>query len=86
MPDDPIVYYPRADHPENQYYFWKSYEDRKGQDAIFVRRLKRNANPEAAPKRIADQFDATTDLGVFDVHYRGAVMHRVHLVVCHRLR
>ena len=86
VPDDPIVYYPRADHPENQYYFWKSYEDRKGQDAIFVRRLKRNANPEAAPKRIADQFDSTTDLGVFDVHYRGAVMHRVHLVVCHRLR
>lgn len=86
VPADPLVYYQAADHPENQYYFWEGYEDRKGQDAIYVRRLKRNAQPEPAPPRIADQFESTTDLGVFDAHYRGGVIHRVHLVACHRLR
>lgn len=86
VPDRPLVYYQKADHPENQYYFWQNYDDRKGQNALYVRRLKRGAEPEAIPKRIGDQFKSSEDLGVFDVNYRGRVIYGVHIVACRNLR
>jgi membrane-associated phospholipid phosphatase len=36
----PLVYYLSSDKPDNQFYFWPGYrENRKGQNALFVRRI-----------------------------------------------
>ena len=86
VPGNPLVYYQTADHPENQYYFWQGYEDRKGQDALYVRRLKLGGDPEETPDRISKQFESVEDLGVFGVNYRGREIHRVHLVACRKLQ
>lgn len=40
MGTEPLVYYRWSPRPDNQYYFWQSYLDRKGQNAIFVQELK----------------------------------------------
>jgi 4-amino-4-deoxy-L-arabinose transferase-like glycosyltransferase len=37
--EQPLVYYRRTTHPENQFYFWPGYETRKGQNAIYVQRV-----------------------------------------------
>jgi hypothetical protein len=36
---DPLVYYEAAASPENQFYFWPNYLNRKGQNALFVRQI-----------------------------------------------
>jgi membrane-associated phospholipid phosphatase len=86
VPDDPLVYYQKAEHPENQYYFWKSYGDRQGQNAIYVIRLRKNAEPVTVPGRIAEQFGSVENLGAFAVNYRGRVIHRVQIVACRNLQ
>jgi len=35
----PLVYFKATDAPENQFYYWPSYLDRKGQNALFVRQV-----------------------------------------------
>jgi hypothetical protein len=37
---DPLVYYLATGKPDNQFYFWPSYLDKKGQNAIFVREME----------------------------------------------
>ncbi len=39
--DDPFVYFQAASEPRNQFYFWPGYENRLGQNAIFVREIER---------------------------------------------
>jgi hypothetical protein len=34
--NDPQVFYMAIDHPQNQFFFFKSYLDKKGQSALFV--------------------------------------------------
>ncbi|HUD48212.1 MAG TPA: glycosyltransferase family 39 protein [Candidatus Baltobacteraceae bacterium] len=36
---NPLVFFEAAGFPQNQFYFWPSYLDRKGQDALFVRQV-----------------------------------------------
>ena len=36
---DPLVFFEAGGPPQNQFYFWPSYLDRKGQNAIFVRQV-----------------------------------------------
>jgi membrane-associated phospholipid phosphatase len=36
---DPLVYFVATPDPQNQFYFWPNYLDRKGQDALFVRQV-----------------------------------------------
>lgn len=37
----PLVYFEAAKHPANQFYFWPSYTNRFGENAIFVREIDR---------------------------------------------
>jgi membrane-associated phospholipid phosphatase len=37
--NDPLVFFEAGDRPQDQFYFWPSYLDRKGQDALFVRQI-----------------------------------------------
>lgn len=37
--DNPLVYYRTSSHPKNQFYFWPGYENRKGQNAIYVQQI-----------------------------------------------
>src|ERR1041385_6115114 len=66
----PLVYCRSSAVPENQFYFWPGYSERKGENAIYVRELNRN-NPklEPAPERLKIEFDTVTDLGVTNVLY-----------------
>ena len=45
---DPLVFYRTDSRAVNQFYFWPGYEDRKGQNAIFVRELDRD-KPRPSP-------------------------------------
>jgi hypothetical protein len=85
VPDHPLVYYrtpEEPDHPENQYYFWPDYRDRKGENAIYVRYLKLNGEYDPVPVHIRGEFESVEDLGVKEVFYRGRLFHRLNLFVC----
>ncbi len=45
VPDHPLAYFQRTSAPENQFYFWPGYQDRKGQNAIYVQELDFDAGP-----------------------------------------
>ncbi|RME92098.1 MAG: phospholipid carrier-dependent glycosyltransferase, partial [Verrucomicrobia bacterium] len=82
--DDPIVFYQTWDRPVNQFYFYPGYRDRKGQNAIYVLRIKEALRP--APANIVAEFERVEDLGVREVRRNGVVLRRVQLFACHGLR
>ena len=62
---DPLVFYRTDSRAVNQFYFWPGYEDRKGQNAIFVRELDRDQpKPSPVPREVEQQFESVTELGV----------------------
>ena len=79
----PLVYFRSSDAPENQYFFWPGYSERKGQNAIFVAYTD---TPLAPPPRLVAEFSSVTDLGVKDVLRRGVVYRRMQLFECRGLR
>jgi 4-amino-4-deoxy-L-arabinose transferase-like glycosyltransferase/membrane-associated phospholipid phosphatase len=83
---DSMVYYQTAEHPENQYYFWPGYGERKGENAIYVARIRLDSEPTAPPERIVNEFESVESLGLRDIEYRGRVFHRVQLFACRGLR
>jgi len=83
VPDKPLVYYQRSETPENQFYFWRDYRDRRGENAIYVQQTK---EAQAPPARLQAEFSSITDLGMRDVVYRGKVLHRLQLFACRDLR
>ncbi len=82
----PIVYYESTDKPANQFYFWPGYATRKGENALYVREVKKNDVPEPLPERLRGEFESITDLGKFEVQYRDRVTHIVQLFACRNLR
>jgi 4-amino-4-deoxy-L-arabinose transferase-like glycosyltransferase/membrane-associated phospholipid phosphatase len=84
----PLVYCMTSDVPQNQFYFWPGYLDRKGENAIYVRELDRNRpNPFPAPDRLQKEFESVRDLGVTNVMYHGEYLLRpLQLFVCRGLR
>jgi membrane-associated phospholipid phosphatase len=85
---DPLVFY-RTDSrgAVNQFHFWPSYENRKGQNAIFVRELDRdNPRPRPVPPEVAEQFASVTELGVRNVLYQRRVLWPIQLFACRDLR
>jgi 4-amino-4-deoxy-L-arabinose transferase-like glycosyltransferase len=78
---DPLVHTVRGDVPHDQFFFWRGYEGRRGQDAIFV-----EAEGETPPRRLVAQFASVRDLGLRDVLFRGEVVRRVRLFECRGLR
>ncbi|MBE7504049.1 MAG: glycosyltransferase family 39 protein [Verrucomicrobiales bacterium] len=79
----PFVFVRSADHPENQFFFWPGYAERRGQNAIYVIDTDR---PVPAPERLVREFESVTDLGVRDITSRGRVMKRLQLFACRGLR
>ncbi len=79
----PLVYYQSADSPQNQFYFWPGYQDRKGENALFVLPAD---SPQMAPERLLREFESVTDLGMREIKYRDRVFRRVQLFECRNLR
>lgn len=86
IPHAPVVFYQSSAKPENQYGFWPGYAARKGHCAIFVQELKKGAQPEPPPARLAAEFTRIEDLGTRDIEYRGRVIHTVRLLLCRELK
>lgn len=83
----PIAYYQSSEVPENQFYFWPGYTDRKGENAIYVTELDRDDPvPEKPPIRLQSEFDSITDLGVRNVMYEGRLVRPLQFFACRGLK
>jgi hypothetical protein len=51
-----------------------------------VQELKKGAQPEPPPARLAAEFTRIEDLGTRDIEYRGRVIHTVRLLLCRELK
>jgi membrane-associated phospholipid phosphatase len=75
--EQPLVYYFTTATPDTQFYFWSGYGARKGENAVFVRELERDAvKPGPAPRQLEKEFESVTDLGVRNVMYHGRMLLR----------
>ncbi len=84
---EPLVFYRASPTPDNQFYFWPGYQDRKGQNAIFVRQLDRDMQSiPPAPPDLVQAFESVTPLGVRDVLYHGRVLRPLQLFACRGFR
>ncbi|PYM14349.1 MAG: hypothetical protein DME18_06910 [Verrucomicrobia bacterium] len=83
VPDDPLVYFRSSEGPENQFYFWPGYGNRKGQNAIFVQEAHA---PQPPPERIQKEFATVTNLGIHDIRYRDRAFHQIQIFECRSLR
>jgi hypothetical protein len=84
---EPLVFYQTSATPKNQFYFWPGYEDRKGQNAIFVRELDRDRTSDpSVPPELEQEFESVTLLGVRDVLYHGRVLRPLQIYACRGLR
>ncbi len=85
--ENPLVYYLHSDVPVNQYYFWPSYLDRKGQNAIFVQDLGlRGGKPAPPTAQLEKEFESIQDLGTVTVMHDGQPMRVLQLIECRGLR
>jgi hypothetical protein len=80
----PFVYCISSDEPKNQFYFWPGYENRKGENAIFVAPMDR-IEP-GPPASLLREFESVSLLGTRDILYKDRVFHRIQLFACHHLR
>ncbi len=84
---EPLVFYRARPTPRNQFFFWPGYENRKGQNAIFVRELgSRKQDAPPPPPDLEQAFESVTPLGVRNVLYGGQVLRRLQLFACRDLR
>jgi membrane-associated phospholipid phosphatase len=84
---DPLVFYRTDSKAVNQFHFWPGYENRKGQNAIFVRELDRDRprlNP--VPPEVARQFESVTEVGITNVLYHRRVLWPIQIFACRGLR
>jgi membrane-associated phospholipid phosphatase len=79
----PFVYFRSSDAPLNQFFFWPGYQDRKGQNALFVMPTDR---PRPPPERLVAEFESVTDLGLREIRDGNRVMRRIQLYACRGLR
>ncbi len=71
--------------PKNQFYFWPGYENRHGDNAIYVQVLG-NDTPLPPPVRLINEFATVTLAGVFPVNYFDRTIRWVQLFECRGLR
>jgi hypothetical protein len=84
---EPLVFYQTSQTADNQFYFWPGYDDRKGQNAVFVRELdRRRQGDPPIPPELQREFESVTDLGVRDVLYHGRVLRPLQIYACRGLR
>lgn len=82
MGGEALIYFPRTEYPKNQFYFWPSYQHRRGQNAIYV---AENDTPATPPASLTQEFRQIEDLGIREIPYRGRVFHRLQFFVCRDL-
>jgi hypothetical protein len=84
---EPLVFYQTSPVPVNQFYYWPGYEDRKGQNAIFIRELERDRTDDPPPPpELQREFESVTALGVREVLYHGRVLRPLQIYACRGLR
>jgi membrane-associated phospholipid phosphatase len=83
VPDEPLAYCRSSATPQNQFYFWPGYNSRHGQNALYVQQVP---EPQPPPASLRQEFDSVSDLGMFNVSYRGRVLRRVQIFACRNLR
>jgi membrane-associated phospholipid phosphatase len=79
----PWVFFRSSEVPLNQFFFWPGYQDRKGQNALFVMPTDR---PRPPPDRLVAEFESVSDLGLRPVVVRGQTLRQVQLYACRGLR
>jgi membrane-associated phospholipid phosphatase len=85
--DSPLVYYVSSPIPDNQFYFWPGYKERKGQNAVFVLELDRDhLAPMPPPAVLTEEFESVTDMGVQTVSRHGQIVWPIQLFACRGLR
>jgi hypothetical protein len=83
----PLVFCQTIGVPSNQFYFWPGYENRKGQNAVFVCELDRDRKFDPPiPPELEQEFESVTDLGVREVLYYGRVIRPLQIFACRGLR
>jgi membrane-associated phospholipid phosphatase len=84
----PLVYCRSSPAPENQFYFWPGYNQRKGQNAIYVRELNRDdPAPLGPPTQLKAEFKSVKELGVTNVLYHDKFLLRpLQLFECQGLK
>ncbi|HEX4644424.1 MAG TPA: hypothetical protein VH598_02335, partial [Verrucomicrobiae bacterium] len=87
VPDHPLAYFQTTQAPENQFYFWPGYQDRKGQNAIYAQELELlGGKPPPPPEALTNEFESVTDLGAVEIKYHGALWRRIQICECRGLR
>jgi 4-amino-4-deoxy-L-arabinose transferase-like glycosyltransferase/membrane-associated phospholipid phosphatase len=85
--EQPLVYHRTSQTPENQFYFWPGYLERKGENAIFILELDRaKPVPKSTPDWLAAEFESVTDLGVRNVMYHGGLLRPLQVFGCRGLK
>jgi hypothetical protein len=79
------VYCLTGDRPENQFYFWPSYHDRHGQNAVYVRTVG-NDSPPPPPPQLTNEFVSVTSMDIIPVEYHGQIIRRLQIFECRGLR
>ncbi len=85
LPDAPVVHTLRTGKVSSQFDVWPGYETRKGEDAVFVRRLA-SGREDPLPGALKEQFEAVERLGEIEARHKDRVFHRYELWECRRLR
>ena len=76
---------PSDKRPKNQFYFWPGYENRRGENAIFVS-VSGDDNPLPPPSQLLEQFVSVTPAGVTPVNYYGQTIRWLQILECRNLR
>jgi membrane-associated phospholipid phosphatase len=83
----PLVYYRSSKTPENQFYFWPGYGDRKGQNAIYVEIMDGESGPaDPPPEELTVEFESVKSLGEFTITHNGRYVRRIQISECRNLR
>jgi 4-amino-4-deoxy-L-arabinose transferase-like glycosyltransferase/membrane-associated phospholipid phosphatase len=86
-PERPLVYCRTGSKPVDQFYFWPHYQQRKGENAIYVIELDRDKpQPIAPPGQLVREFTSVTDLGMQVALDHGRPLWRLQFFACRDLR
>lgn len=80
---DPLVFYRTSDRPKNQFFFWPGYTDRKGHNALYIRRGESTSPP---PPELVAQFGSVTHRPPEAVLLRKRPLRTIRLLECRDLR
>lgn len=81
LPDDQLVYVMATEKPQNQYWFWPSYDARVEENALYVVKTSSRRKP---PRQLIQQFRSVQSLGLFKIRHRGELCSEVQLFACYR--